>query len=620
MKNGNQISKAFFLILLCVSLLTFNMITTNAKDLTGSAFIMPSDSLALHMIELTVYVTGAGGDVNNAIVGINCTSGTFDNSTADSDISSTDSVGIASFWWIAPDPPTELNPIDVKFIANISHDVDFFAINQNITVHPIEFSASTMLITPDPIYELHNSSVEVNATSLYEPYGVDGAIIDLTCDEGYFVDTLTATTQLNADSSGYATVDWNANLSIVISDPTLVNFTATITYTGKTANIVLNDNITVNPLDLASSTLLLSSNEVSGSEVVTVTTRAVGTYGPVSNAEIFIDALDGVFPSGYENITGTSDSNGYFVTTWTAPEVSANISYDITAEFRYPTTALLETLVDSVLVRADVHDFANITVEADASIVDEGELVELTLTVTNELFQFVEDANATFTAAGGTFVGSGYDNITVQTDASGIAVVTWNTSETNPTIGGFDFNITVTLIKEYYNTNESSVLVHVNPIIYQLETDSNADPTTITKGANVTITVHVTANGLDVEGATIQILTQSGIFAVSSEESAAKNSDASGIVTFIWITADMTVSQARDFTFTIGATLPGYDDSTVEEITVHVEPDPAEQTTPTDDEGLSSFEKLGVLFGVVGGIVLLSLGAYLIFRKKPVYY
>lgn len=620
MKSKHQLSKAFFLILLCVSLLTFNSLTTSAKDLSNSEFIMPSDTLALQMIELTVHVNGTLGDVNNAIVGINCTLGTFDNSTSNSDISSTDVGGIASFWWIAPDTPTEINPINVTIIANITHSVDFTSISQNITVHPIEFSTSSMLIAPDPIYEQYNSTIEVYANSSIYPHGVEGAIIDLTCDEGYFLDTITATTQLVADATGYATVDWKANLSIIISSPILVNFTATISYTGKTANAVLNDDITVNPMDFASSTLLLSESIVDGSAVVTVTTRAVGALGSIFNATAFINASGGQFPGGFANINGTTDSNGYFITTWTAPEVLENTSYDITVEFTYPPTTSFESLLDSVLVYADIHNFTTITLEAVPNVVTVGDLVEITLTVTNELLQAVDAVDATFIAPDGTFVGSGFDNITVQTNSSGIVVVTWNTTDTNPSMGGFDYIINVTLEKLYYNTNISSVQVHVDPIIYQLETDSIASLISITKGANVTITVHVTANGLDIEGATIQILAEAGVFASTLAISATKNSDASGIVTFTWITADMTVSETTDFTFTIDATLLGFADSAIEQIVVGVDPEIIETPTPTDGEGLGSFEKLGVLAGIVGGIVLLSLGFYLIIRKKPEYY
>ena len=179
---------------------------------------------------------------------------------------------------------------------------------------------------------------------------------------------------------------------------------------------------------------------------------------------------------------------------------------------------MLKELNATIEVQAFSHNFTNIILNANATTATVGDYILLSLETYNEIGQAVIDANATFTAPAGIFVGSGTDIIELLTDASGSATVVWDTSAIVAPIGGLDYHIDLSLIKEYYNTNTSLLTIHVNPDVQTLETDSFATPTSIVQGANVTITVHVTANGVDIEGATVQILAQNGIFENSSTE------------------------------------------------------------------------------------------------------
>ena len=152
MKNKNKVSKFLFLIILCVSLLTYTSIQTQAIDVSDSEFIMPTDTLALQRIELTVWAKGSSGDVLGASVNISCEQGTFELSANVWAIDTTDGNGEVSFWWIAPDTPTEVSPIDVLITADISSSPDSQIINQNITVNPIDFSTSSIDINPDTVF------------------------------------------------------------------------------------------------------------------------------------------------------------------------------------------------------------------------------------------------------------------------------------------------------------------------------------------------------------------------------------------------------------------------------------------------------------------------------------
>ena len=617
-KTLNYRSTILF-VSLCLSLLIYVPISTQAIDVSGSEILLPADdTLALQEISITVWANGTSGDVNGASVNISCTSGYF-SATADLwDVDTTDSNGLVSFDWYAPDTPTEVSPINVTFSADITSDTNNFVVEKNVTVHPIDFSTSFMYANPTELYELHNASVTIYANSSIFPNRIEGVTVDLICDEGNFLDSGTATTSVTTNYWGWVNVIWQANLSVIISNPLTVNLTADLSYTGKIVSNSLNEEIVVNPMDINSSTLEVSDTTVGGGYPVIVTARAVGDYGPVSHTEVLLDALDGEFTNGETNITALTDSNGYFVTTWTSPEVGSPLEIVITSIFRFPTTILLNELNITIDVLAFSHNFTNILLNANATTATVGEHILLSMETFNEIGQPVAYANATFTAPAGTFIGSGTDTIELITDAAGSVSVVWDTSDISAPIGGFDYHIDLSLIKEYYNTNSSVITVHVNPDVLTLETASSADPLSIIKGANVTITVHVTANGLDIEGATVQILAQAGVFEYSSTEIASKNTDASGIVIFTWITSSMTVTVERDFEFSIQASLPGYTYSDVEYISITVEPDETQTTDPPDGDGLTTGEKLGILLGAVGGVLLIGTIVYMVLKKKAV--
>jgi hypothetical protein len=608
--------KLLFSAALCMSLLVYLPLEINATNVEGSDIIFPSDTLALQEIEISVWANGTLGSVEGALVNISAPQGIFQLTAGLWALDTTDDSGYARFQWQAPDTPTEMAPINVTLTANISSGIDQVILQENITIHPIDFSKSSMLINPKTVYEYHNSSIAVYANSSIFPYGVEDATVDLFCDEGVFIDTGTATTSLLTNTWGWVLVYWQANLSITITNPLDVNITANISYTGKIVNASLTDTITVNPIDFNSSTIQLSEATTGGGYPITVTVRVVGDYGPVEGAEIFLDALDGQFPNGNWNITGYADYNGYYIVDWIAPEVSSDTNFTIKADIRYDPKPILESINKTILVVAFLHNFTNIILSANTTSVIPGDYVEITVEVFNEIGMIIPNANATFTAPEGTFIGSGTDTIEVVTSSLGIATIIWNTTDTNPPIGGFDYPIEVSLIKEYYNTNTSSINITVTPEVQKLLTSSIPSPTSITQGANVTITIHVTANGGNIEGASVRIIAQSGIFESSSTEIAILNTDTSGNVVFTWLTSEMTVTTARDYSFTISASLPGYDDSDSEIITVHVEPI---ATTPgPDGPGLSTYEMLGIILGVVGGILLIGLIGYLLLRKKPI--
>ncbi len=613
-----KIQKSSLLILLCITSLSYNVINIRAIDVSDSYFdIYYQDIHAFQVTTIHIHAEGSQGHVEGASVNVSSIEGTF-LETSDTWVTGiTNSYGVLSVHWQAPDTDNEIDSKNVTLEAEIISGVDSTTIETNITVHPIDFALSEFEAYPlDEVYELHTATLFVSSNGTYSP--IENATVNLSCDEGVFVATNTTSISENTGELTYVTVEWIANLSVVIENPLVVNFTAEISYTGKIVTLILNETITVNPIDFDSSTLILSDYDVGGDYPVTVTTTALGLYGPVSDAEVFVDALDGTFPNAMKNITGYTDINGDFVTEWTAPEVASDINITLTTIIRFPTTTLFKTINTTVLVRSFLHNFTQISLSADPLSATVGDLVDITLHTTNEIGLHIALANATFTAPGGEFVGSGTDTITVQTDETGTVLVVWDTSSLVTPIGGLSYQIDIELIKEHYITNNSAISIFVEPNVQKLETSSTTEPSTIIKGANVTITVYVTADSANIEGATVQIIALAGKFASSDDVVATLNTDASGMVEFVWITVDMTVTATTNYNFEILATLPGFDTSDVEYVSVIVNPSESETTTPTNGGGLSQNQMLGILLGAVGGLLVIGTIGYLIIRKKPV--
>ncbi len=610
-------NQLFLLILLSTSMLYFNTINIQALNLDDCQISAVTDMHVLQTTLINVTVNGTEGLVQGATVNISAPFGSFVDNGGQWIELITDVSGEVSVAWRAPDTDNETSSIVVTISANITSGSDQLIINHGITIHPIDFSLSTVMATFDEVYEFHNSSIVVEAKGVYGT--INGANVTIeSLERGGFPSVNgDPTISVNTADEGKAVVVWQAP-AIISEEPAFdVNITATITFLGKIVSSFLSQNITVHPIDFDTSTLEFSESEVSGGSAVAVTVTTSGTIGPVSGALIELDALGGVFVNDETTIIGYSDISGLYVETWTAPEVTEIINITIIATINYPDVVVVKIIEDDIVVSPLVHEFASIELEANITTVTVGELVEITLTILNELSNPTEGANATFVAPDGTFVGSGTDTIELTSSALGIVVVVWDTSDLEPTIGGLDYQIEVSLIKESYNSNSSSISIHVNPIILKLSTDSNANPSSITQGDNVTIIVFVSANEQAIEGVSVQITAQDGVFESSISVIATINTNSTGYVKFIWITADMTVTQVKQYSFNIQANFPGYDISEIEILEVLVNPVEVETTETTSTNGDEpDSNALGIILGTAGGILILGAVGYYFLKRK----
>lgn len=606
------------LILLCVSFGLYSPHYVSATDVSTSEISAPSDIHALQSTIVTVTAKGTAGAVSNANVNISTTNGLFPDTGKVWIVGTTNSSGMLSVIFKAPDTDNETSNVLVTLSAEITSDSDTIIVEHNITVHPIDLSVSSLTFTPSNVYEDHNVTVSVLAQG---PYGViEGATVDLTATDGVFVDSGVPSVNETTDENGQVTILWTAPFLTIGVTSLEVNISATISFTGKTVSTFLSENITVYPIDFNSSSISFSDTTVNGGYSIDVTVNAIGDIGGVSNANVMLDALDGQFSNGLTTIEGITDETGKFETEWTAPNVDADIIIDFTATLTYTNVPQLKEVTGSVTVISVVHNIT-ISLNANSTSVTVGQFVSINLEIVDEVGQPINNANATFTATEGKFVSTDDISVTVSTDENGLATVTWDTSSLAPPVGGLDYIIEVTVIKEYYNTNSSTISIHVNPEAVQLVTQSIPSPNSIKQGENVTIAVLVTDGSNPIEGATVQIVAQDGVFDSSGSAVALKNTNSSGYAVFIWITKDMVVTTAKNYTFTVTASFPGYTDAETETVTIEVQPHATstETSLPTQPTGGNDIMKqLGILFGVVGGIAILGAVGYLILRNKPV--
>ncbi len=633
-KNTINISILLILLLLANIVLTTLTVSAEGDPLSDSTIdATPEDIYELHYTTITVIAKKDGTVLEGADVNISSPVewGVFtESTTSDYWISlTTDSTGTVSTQWQAPETPTEDAPIEAEIEAHIEYDSDEITLNTTVTIHPISLDESSIVSSLDDVYEKHNATFTILAKG---EYGfISGANVSLETNDTsifpYSTDTVNHEITDVTDENGEMVVIWQAN-ELIDADDSATNITVKITYTNRI--VEYNSSIIINkhPIDFDSSVIEVSKTEIVSDETIDITVTAIGDFGPVSNALVGIDALDGEFSNQISSIKGNTNSSGVFQTEWTAPTVDFDIEFPFTANITYTNLAVdpiyLEINVTVKFIEV-IHEFASVDLVANATEAQVGEYIELTLSVLNELDDPVE-CNATFTLLGGTFVENNADIITVETNSTGHAVVTWNTTG----IGILDkdgtiFAVGLSLIHIDYHpsySNDTQLELLLTRPIYKLELDFTVSSSSITQGENVTIIVFVQANNSQiVKDVTVTIQAPAGVFSNSNNSIESQLTNSSGYVQFTWITEDMVVTRKNNYTLTITADYAGFYYEAADPASTDIEVNPK---TPTDngEEPTDSEEGLppNVLYGLIfGGSALLVLGGglgFLFFKSK----
>jgi hypothetical protein len=414
---------------------------------------------SLQNATITVTVQGTGGQVEGASVGIFVEGGEFPDSTNIYNDTS-DSNGEVIVDWKAP-------LVDYDLYYNFTATIKM-AGSTNVTrttqvlVQPLDFSGSTVEALPSEINE--NATTTILVTAQGAGGIIEGANVELTGIGGTFDSTMTDQSTGQTNSSGQYSDDWTAPAVTVSTNYTIV---LAITYDGTNATFTTEINVTVVPvegqlvLDLAVSpgyTL-----EVGQVATIDVTVKDQLTNTTIADAYVVFSAIDGLFTeNGLDLYADYTDAQGKITAHWETATLDPGILgtdyvIDLTAsKISYQTN-------DTSLTFRVQEGELNVTITSDATAIDLGDSVAITVTVKLDNSP-INNAHVTIIAQSGNFTGSSDMTIDGYTNDQGIFTATWDTSEmimTGDTPIDYSFTVLVGIFP--YADQEYSYQITVDP-------------------------------------------------------------------------------------------------------------------------------------------------------------
>jgi len=338
--------------------------------------------------------------------------------------------------------------------------------------------------------------------------------------------------------------------------------------------------MTVQTLSSLEVSLALSRSTMVSAGQISIAVRATIAGSPVQNANIMLFSIpDGSFAAS----SGLTNSTGYFTTTFTAPSVTEQADFRITA--RASRTSY-----------ADGSDYDYLSVVPPLS-------VEVTLNpnpikseaTSNGTVHVTYNANSIAGAVihlssdkGGSFTPQ-----TGSTDADGYLKFTFKAPQT---VTQLNTAITATATKSGYWEGAGQASLSVNP--KTLVVQVSADPVTLESEATSSVIVQVTSDGNPVEGATVSLSTDTG----GTFSNTTGTTDANGTLQ-IAFTAPTANAQVN-ITITASASRTGYVDGQSETL-VTVNPPPT--SGPATILGLPLTTLLLIIIPIVVVIIVVVL-------------
>jgi len=375
------------------------------------------------------------------------------------------------------------------------------------TINDLNESNSSIIVPQEIIDQ--NTTLELSVRIADETNTtIEDANVTLTATDGYFLETQVTSINGNTSADGFFNVTWcSPRLGFV--DSQVVDFQATVTYPGSDDIVLMND-ITVRHLDdsaIINSHLITPDTIVSG-ETVEFSTRVLNTYDIPSEA-IQVTYSDTSLEGTYESdFFGMTDGEGFFNTTWTAPELDLQ-----QPEVNITLTALVEandqinaTLTKNITIQLTAAESLTITVlTAPEAVTSEAQttlvllvMAESTPATGGEVYISVNDG----------FFNNSNTDITLTINATGHVIVNWTAPAVEAMNLTCDFNVEAT-----YALIEGSTLftITTTPILGNFSVawdhpDSIMQNVTMT----VTLTVKNAADDTAVENVQVSLLLESG--------------------------------------------------------------------------------------------------------------
>ncbi len=345
----------------------------------------------------------------------------------------------------------------------------------------------------------------------------------------------------------------------------------------NSATLPMTVQASLSPLDVS---LALSRSTMVSAGQVSITVRATISGSPVQNANITLFSIPN---ESFATPSGLTNSTGYFTTTFTAPSVTEQADFRITARASRSSYA-------------DGSDYNYLSVVPPLS-------VQVTLNpnpvkseaISNGTVRVTYNANP----IGGAVIhlssdkGGSFTPQTGSTDADGYFTFTFKAPQT---LTQLNATTIATATKSGYWDGTGQASLSVNPRILVVQV--SADPVTIESEAISSVIIQVTSDGNPVEGATVSLSSDiGGVFS-----NITGTTDANGTLR-IAFTAPTAAAQVN-VTITASATKTGYVDGQ-DETLVTVNPLPTSE--PATFLGLPLTTLLLIIIPIVVVVVVVVL-------------
>jgi parallel beta-helix repeat protein len=373
----------------------------------------------------------------------------------------------------------------VDFLFYLSNYIDY----QNTKPHAVLWADKT-LVAP-------NQNVTFIGADSYDDGCVDQYLFDF--DDG----SNSGWTTLSLFNHSYTSpVTFNYTASLKVID----DFNATSENSATTTITVQNGLSQLNVV------VVLSDESVNYDENVSVSAYVSNQYGAVQNANIALFSIKGGI---FSPASGTTDSAGYFNSTFAAPSVTEISNIRIVARASMPGYA---DASDHKYLR--VLPPLMVTVTPEQSTIKSEAQTDVAVLVTLGSEIPISDALLVLSCDNG-FLSATEES----TDINGTQIVTFTAPKT---LVGIDAVVSVTAVKAGYVMGQGQATIHVEP--KALFVEASADPSAIISESSSTITVSVTSDGEPVSDATVSVSSNLG----GSFDTTTETTGSNGNVTFVF--------------------------------------------------------------------------------------
>ncbi|MEM3458653.1 MAG: right-handed parallel beta-helix repeat-containing protein [Candidatus Bathyarchaeia archaeon] len=281
--------------------------------------------------------------------------------------------------------------------------------------------------------------------------------------------------------------------------------------------------------------LELSNSSVSEGEQISVTVYVTNGTAPVQGASVTMLSFK---EGNFSQSSGSTNTTGYFITNFTAPDVTERTSVRIVAR---ATKNGIQYADGSDYEYLQVSPFLSVQITANPQIIKSEETSQITIYV---------ESNGEPVANASVTLSSNRESLSPQTgttNLNGILSAVFTAPQTTTLL---NVDITAVATKDRYMSGIGYTTITVEPKVLAVEITAAPNATTISE-AKLNVTVHVEYDANPVSGANVTITADGGYFSTSSELT-----DNYGNVTFFYTAPP--VSEQTNIIITAYATATGY--------------------------------------------------------------